>query len=305
MVLAGPTATGKTSCALTLARRFGGELVGADSVQVVRGFDIGSAKPTASELSGVRHHLVDVRNPDEPMDAGQYAAMADAAITEVWGRGKLPIVVGGTGLWIRALLRGLVALPPPDAAVRAQLEAEADALGAPALHTRLQREDPRAAAALHPNDRVRIVRALEVLEQTGIPMGEHQARHAQGSPRYEAWMVVLDLPRDAHAAVIEARTRAMLDGGWVEEVRRLRARWGDDVRAFRSVGYKQVLEHLRDGLPLEETERRINKATRLYARRQRTWFASDSDVCWRTDPQTFEGPEGLRRAEAYLLRWHP
>jgi tRNA dimethylallyltransferase len=305
VVIAGATATGKTECALDLARHYGGELVGADSVQVYRGFDIGSAKPTAEELQGTPHHLVDVRDPDAPMDAGEYAELADGVIAEVWARGGLPVVVGGTGLWIRALLRGLVDLPRPDPAVRARLEAEADAAGARALHDRLQRVDPRAAATLHPNDRVRIVRALEVLEQTGTPLGEHHARHALGAPRYDTWLVVVDLPREVHTSLIEARTHAMLEAGWVEEVRGLRQRWGDDVRALGSVGYKEVLAHLRDGTPLDETERAIVKATRLYARRQRTWFAGEPDVSWRTDPRTLLSAEGRRKVEGYLLRWRP
>jgi tRNA dimethylallyltransferase len=305
VVLAGPTGTGKTACAVEMASRVDGELVGADSVQVYRGFDIGSAKPGADELRGVAHHMIDVRDPDEPLDAGEYAALAGQVIAQVHARGRVPIVVGGTGLWIRALIRGLVDLPRPDPHVRARLEAEAQALGTPALHERLRQVDPKAASALHPNDGVRIVRALEVLEQTGTPLGEHHARHALGRPRHDALFVVLDLPKELHTPLIEARTRAMLDAGWVEEVRQLRARWGDGARAFGSVGYKQVLEHLRDGVPLAETETRIVKATRAYARRQRTWFGGDPDVRWRTDPATCLSSEGSRRVHAYLLRWRP
>jgi tRNA dimethylallyltransferase len=305
VVIAGPTATGKTAAALALARRFDGEIVGADSVQVYRGFDVGSAKPTAEELGGVPHHLIDVRNPDEPLDAGEYAVLADVAIADVHARGRVPIVVGGTGLWIRALVRGLVDLPRPDLAVRARLENETDAMGAPAMHARLAAVDPRAAAALHPNDRVRIVRALEVLEQTGTPLGEHHARHALGEARYPTLRVVVDVPREIHLPLLRARTRAMLEAGWVDEVAQLRALWGDQVRALGSVGYKQVLEHLRDGVPLDETEERIVKATRLYARRQRTWFAGEPEVAWRTDAATLTGDEGVRRVHAHLLRWRP
>ncbi len=158
VAIGGVTAAGKTGAAIALARRLGGELVGADSVQVYRGFDIGSAKPTAAELGEVRHHLLDVLDPEEEIDAARYARMADAAIADIAARGRVPIVVGGTGLWMRALLRGLVELPEVDPAVRARIEAEADAVGAPASHERLRGVDPAAAARIHPNDRLRIVR---------------------------------------------------------------------------------------------------------------------------------------------------
>lgn len=281
VVIGGVTASGKTAAALELARRLGGELVGADSVQVYRGLDIGSAKPTADELDGVRHHLIDVLDPDEDVDAARYARMADAVIADVAGRGRVPIVVGGTGLWIRALLRGLVEVPEVDAAVRAALEEEADRLGAPALHARLREIDPAAAARIHPNDRLRIVRALEVFQQTGRPLGELWAEHALGAPRYDAWSVALDRPRPELYEVIRARTRAMIDAGLVEEVRGLIERWGPDVRPLDSVGYRQIKEHLLEGVPLDEAERRIYKATRIYTRRQRTWFRAEG-MRWTT-----------------------
>ncbi|MBC7171604.1 MAG: tRNA (adenosine(37)-N6)-dimethylallyltransferase MiaA, partial [Polyangiaceae bacterium] len=192
IVIAGPTASGKTAAGLWIARHLGGELVGADSVQVYRGFDIGSAKPTEEELSGVAHHLIDIVDPDEEVDAQRYAELADAAIADIEARGRVPIVVGGTGLWIRALLRGLVSVPPVDRELRARIEAEVDQEGSPAMHARLAAVDPRAAAGIHPNDRLRIVRALEVFEQTGTPMGELRHAHALGAPRYDALFVVLD-----------------------------------------------------------------------------------------------------------------
>lgn len=303
LVLAGPTAIGKTRCATELALRFEGELIGADSVQVYRGFDIGSAKPSREELRGVPHHLIDIRNPDEPIDAGEYAALAREVIADVRSRGKLPIVVGGTGLWLRALTRGLVALPRPDPALRARIESRADEEGVPALYEHLREVDPASAGNLHPNDRVRIVRAIEVYEQTGVPLGVHHARHALGAPRYAHLFIVADLPKELHLQRILVRTRAMLDSGWVEEVRRLRDRWGDHVRAFGSVGYRQVLEHLREDVPLAETERRIVRATRLYSRRQRTWFASEPGVDWRTGPETLLGQQGTHRIREYLLRF--
>lgn len=300
LVIAGPTATGKTGTAIALARWLEGELVGADSVQVYRGFDIGSAKPTADDLGDIEHHLIDVIDPDEDIDAVAYARMADQAITDIRARGRLPIVVGGTGLWIRALLRGLVEVPPVDLAVRQRLEAIAQAEGAEALHARLTEVDPLTAQAVHPNDALRIVRALEVYEQTGTPLGKLRAEHALGEPRYRAVFVVLDMDRDRHADIITARVQAMLDAGWADEVRRLHERWGDDVRPFQSVGYREMLAHVRDGVPLEETRQQIRKSTWTYARRQRTWFNGEPGVSWVSDRAALLDPAGRKRVAREL-----
>jgi len=295
LVIAGPTATGKTAAAIDVARHFGGELVGADSVQVYRGFDIGSAKPTASELGGVTHHLLDVFDPDQDVDAVAYANLADAAIRDIMFRERLPIVVGGTGLWIRALVRGLVDVPPVDREIRQRLEATAANSGAPSLHARLVGVDPLSAEAIHPNDTVRIIRALEVYEQTGTPLGALRAEHALGAPRYRALFVAVDTEREQHARVIAERAAQMLDAGWIDEVRSLRARWGGGVRPFSSVGYREVLAHVRDEVPLEETLRQIRKSTRIYARRQRTWFKGEPGVTWWSDSTEIREPSGLDR----------
>jgi tRNA dimethylallyltransferase len=277
-VVSGPTGVGKTQVAIALARQLNGELVGADSVQVYRGFDIGASKPTAAELDGVVHHLLDVRAPDEPIDAASYAALADAVIADVHARGRLPIVVGGTGLWLRALLRGLVSVPKVDAALRAELEAEWDRAGGLAMHARLAEVDPVSAQRIHVNDKLRVVRALEVYAQLRRPLGDLRAEHALGAPRYRDWTLIVDLPRPLHAERVRARTRAMLEQGLIEEVRGLVARYGSEVRALQSVGYRQVLEHLQQGIPLEQTAIEIDRATLLYARRQRTWWKHDTSV---------------------------
>jgi len=295
LIIAGPTGTGKTATAIEIARLLGGELVGADSVQVYRGFDIGSAKPSSAELGSVAHHLLDVFDPDQVVDAVAYAGLADAAIRDIVRRGGLPIVVGGTGLWIRALLRGLVDVPPVDEEIRRGLEAAAAREGAPALHTRLSEVDPVSARTIHPNDALRIVRALEVYEQTGTPLGTLRAEHALGHARYRAVFVVLDMDREQHAMLIERRVEAMLQAGWVDEVRALRARWGDEIRPFGSVGYREVLAHVRDAVPLDETVRRIRKSTRIYARRQRTWFKSEPGVSWRSERAALVTPHGFER----------
>ena len=295
LVIAGPTATGKTAAAIELARRFDGELVGADSVQVYRGFDIGSAKPTPDELGGVAHHLLDVLDPDQDADAVAYANLADEAIRGICERGRLPVVAGGTGLWIRALVRGLVEVPPVDPDVRHRLEEAAATEGAPALHARLAEVDPTSAEAVHPNDALRIVRALEVYEQTGTPLGALRAAHALGAPRYQAFFIVLDMDRAAHDAVVESRIERMLATGWIDEVRSLRGRWGDDIRPFGSVGYREVLAHVRDEVPLEETVRQIRRSSRVYARRQRTWFKGEPGVSWRSEAAELRQPSGHDR----------
>ena len=302
LVVAGATGTGKTSVAIELARHFGGELVGADSVQVYRGFDIGAAKPTGSELGDVRHHLIDVFDPDQDVDAMTFAKLADTAIGEIRGRGHLPIIVGGTGLWIRALVRGLVAVPPVDPVLRSRLEAAARNEGAAALHAKLTEVDPLAAELIHPNDALRIVRALEVYEQTGTALGALRAAHALGAPRYQAMFVVLEMDRSLHEALIGRRAEQMLGAGWVDEVRALRERWGDQVRPLGSVGYRDVLAHLRDGISLDETLRRVRKSTRVYARRQRTWFKGEPGVSWRCESDELRSPEGLERIAKELKR---
>ena len=292
VVIAGPTAVGKTAHAVALAQRFDGELVGADSVQVYRGFDIGSSKPTAAELQGVRHHLIDICKPTELIDAAEYARRADAAIADIAARGKLPMVVGGTGLWLRALTRGLVALPEVDRPLRARLEAQWDAEGGAAMHTRLAQVDPLSAARIHPNDKLRVVRALEVFEQTGVPLGEARRDHALGRPRYRALGYVLDLSSEEHRARVAERVDAMLAAGFAEEVRGLLERYGGHARAFGAVGYRQMVEHLEAGVPLAETKQQIVRATLIYARRQRTWWSTDPDMHKRIRPNALlEEPE--------------
>jgi tRNA dimethylallyltransferase len=295
IALVGPTAVGKTAVALVLCEQLDGEIIGADSVQVYRGFDIGSCKPSAEELRGVRHHLIDVLDPPEAIDAARYAQLADAAIADVAARGKLPVVVGGTGLWLRALLRGLVELPPVDGALRAQLEHEFDSAGGAALHARLRAVDPRSAAQIHPSDRLRVVRALEVHGQTGQALGELRAAHALGEPRYRAHTIALDLPLPHWRSAVASRARAMFQRGFVAEVRGLVDRYGPELRALRAVGYRQVLEGLAQALPEPEIEQRVVAATHTYGRRQRNWFRTDPNVNERLTPAQALEPRTIER----------
>jgi len=294
LVIAGPTATGKTAVAVELALRLDAELVGADSVQVYRGFDIGAAKPTADELRAVPHHLIDAASADAPIDAMAYARLADTAIAAIHARGKRAIVVGGTGLWLRALVRGLVAVPAVDYVIRARLDAEAAAEGSAALHARLAQIDPLAAAKIHANDQLRIVRALEVFEQTGTPMGELRAAHALGGPRFPVRMIVMDRPTPELHARIEARVPAMIAAGFADEVRALVARHGEAARPLQAVGYREMLEHVLRGVPLDETIARILQSTKTYVRRQRTWLKNEPGIDWRAHPDALLGAEGQR-----------
>jgi tRNA dimethylallyltransferase len=298
VVVAGPTGVGKTQAAIELAHAFDAELVGADSVQVYRGFDIGASKPTPSELRGLPHHLIDIREPEDTLDASSYAALADQAIAEVHARGRLPIVVGGTGLWLRALLQGLVSTPKVDPALRMRLEAQWQADGPTAMHVRLTRVDPESARRIHPNDKLRVVRALEVYEQTGLPLGAARIAHALGEPRYRALTFVVDLPTAHHQERVRTRVRQMVEQGLVAEVESLLAKHGRNVRPMQAVGYKQMVEHVTQGVALDATQTAIVRATLIYARRQRTWWRSDRAVWARLTPEALLGDDARRAIEA-------
>lgn len=300
LVLTGPTASGKTQVAVELARQFNGELIGADSVQVYRGFDIGASKPSAEELRGVPHHLLDVCAPEQELDAADFAQLADRAIAQTRARGKLAIVVGGSGLWLRALLRGLVPLPKVDPDLRARLHAEGERLGAPALHARLRELDPRAAQQVHENDLIRVVRGLEVHAQTGQRLSDLRAQHALGAPRYRALRVILDWPQDILNERIRQRTQAMFEAGFVDEVRQLLAAHGRTPRALASVGYREVVRHLCEHEPLSQTIEQVERSTRIYARRQRTWLKNEPGDAWSATPGEVLSAEGLARLAAFL-----
>lgn len=278
----GPTATGKTRLAIELCRALDGEIVGADSVQVYRGFDIGSGKATAAELGGVRHHLVDILEPQQRIDAARFAELADAAIADIHRRGKLAVIAGGTGLWLRALLSGLLSAPEINPALRSELEARWHE-DREAAHRKLTAVDPLAAAKIHVNDMVRVVRALEYHAQTGRPLGTAREHHGGGQRRYRGLHVLLDLPLEVHRTVVSGRVEKMLAAGWLEETRLLVERHGLDIGPLSSVGYRQLCEHLRGELTLEETRQAIKRATRLYAKRQRTFFRGEREVDLRLD----------------------
>jgi tRNA dimethylallyltransferase len=275
----GPTASGKSALALDLAERENGEIISADSVQIYRLFDIGSGKPDQTERSRVRHHLIDSCDALEPVDAMKYARLAQDAIDDVRTRGKLPIVCGGTFLWVRALLYGLAPMPAGDPIIRAGHEAVAKEHGRAALHERLRGVDPDSAARLSPNDFVRVSRALEVFELTGRPMSVWQREHGFKVEQYKATLIGMRWPTAELAVRIAARTKGFLAAGWIGEVKELVRLGYRDARAMSSVGYRQVLAHLEGQLAENDLAPAIDRATRVFARRQRTWLR-DQPVQW-------------------------
>ncbi len=279
VLLLGPTASGKSALALELARSVALEIVSIDSAQVYRGLDIGAAKPSAAERARVPHHLIDLRDPADPYSAADFLRDATAAIGAIAARGRLPLIVGGTMMYARALREGLADLPSADAAVRARLEREAADLGWPALHARLQALDPVTARRLAPADRQRISRALEVFEISGRRLSDLQQAT---TPGVAALRTIALMPQDRaqlHERIAQ-RFDAMLAAGFLDEVRALRAR-GDlnaDLPALRSVGYRQAWAHLADGSSIAQLRAAAIAATRQLARRQLTWLRAMDDA---------------------------
>lgn len=273
-LILGPTAGGKSALAVDLALRLretrgvAAEIVTADSMQVFRGMDIGTAKPTIEERRGVPHHLIDLVEPTEPFSVDEWLSRANPLIDELRARGVVPIVVGGTNLYIKALLEGLFEGPPADEKLRAQLAA----LPREELRTRLLAADPAAAARIHPNDSRRSIRALEVFAATGKPISEHQQQWDTGGPREDALLVFLDWPAGLINPRINARVKQMFEQGLVEECRAL---WRADrlgPQAREALGYKQLIEHFEGRAPLDEAFEAIKIETRRFAKNQRTWL---------------------------------
>ncbi len=294
VVICGPTGVGKTGFAVELARRFGAEIVGADSMQIYRRMDIGTAKPTAEEQAAVRHHLVDILEPDQPFDAAAYARAADTLLAELAARGVPPFVVGGTGLYIRALLFGLYGNQPADPALRRRLGQLAEQKGPEYLHRQLAEKDSLAAARIHPNDLYRITRALEIIAHTGKPLSDLQTDQGFTHPRYHALQIGLTLPRRQLYQRIDQRVDLMLDQGLEEEVRNLLDQgFGPDLKSMQSLGYRHFVAYFQAQTDREETIRLLKRDHRRYAKRQLTWFRADPGVHWLS-------PEDLSRAEAMI-----
>ena len=279
IVVAGPTASGKTAMALRLAETFGGEIVSCDSVAIYRGMDIGSAKPTASEQARVRHHALDLLAPNEPANAGDYARAARSSIADLRNRGCLPIVAGGTGLYLRALLYGLAPAPPRDEALRQRLRRIAERRDG-GLHGVLRRLDPQAAAAIHPNDTPKLIRSLEVTLLARRPQTEQWTAGREPLQSFRTLQIGLDPPRQALYERINARAAAMFAHRLLEETAAIRKQFGDEARALGSLGYAQALAVLRGEQTVSEAIADAQKGHRHYAKRQLTWFRREPEMHW-------------------------
>lgn len=299
LVIVGPTAVGKTSLSLRLARQFDGEVISADSRQIYRGMDIGTAKATPAERAQVPHHLIDVVEPDGELTLAHYQRMASAAIAGVAARGRLPMLVGGTGLYVRAVTEGwTVPEVPPDPTLRARLESEAAERGAEALHARLAQVDPLAAQRIDARNVRRVIRALEVHAALGQPISALQHKVA---PDYALLRVGLTMPREALYARIDARVERMLADGLVDEVRALVARGhGYDLPAMSALGYQQIGQYLRGEIRMEEAVALIKRHTRRFVRQQYNWFRlSDASIYWH-DVLTGDESQLLDRVRAFV-----
>jgi tRNA dimethylallyltransferase len=276
--LTGPTASGKTAVGIELARLLNAEIISLDSMAVYRGMDIGTAKPTADERQAAPHHLIDILQPNEQFSVADYRARALVLIDEIKRRGREVLFVGGTPLYLKAMLRGIFEGPAANWELRRRLEAEARDYGVESLHEQLSRVDPTSASRLHPNDARRIIRALEVYEQTGAPISALQKQFGVGRPAEECRVFVLDWPRAQLYDRVNRRVDWMFKAGLVEETRRLIATYGRLSRTARqAVGYREVIEHLAGHLDLAATIELVKTRTRQFAKRQLTWFRSLSE----------------------------
>ncbi len=281
VLLLGVTASGKTSAALGLAKSLGGEIVSVDSMQVYRRMNIGTAKATIEERRRVAHHLIDVAEPCESFSAARFAQMADADIADILARGRRPLVVAGTPLYLMSLMYGMFEGPSADAAFRADLRKQADRHGHAALHAELTRLDPPAAERIHPNDYKRIERALEVHHLTGRPLSEQQTQWEADAMRYPATVVGIRRTKEDASRRINARVKAMIDAGLVDEVRSLLAEpEGLSDQARQALGYAQIIAHLRGEMSLDDAVEQIKIQTRRLAKHQRTWFRKFHSAQW-------------------------
>lgn len=286
LVIAGPTASGKSDLAISLAEQLDGEIVCADSLTIYRGLNIGSAKPTAEQQRRIAHHLLDIREPSQPFTAADFRHEASQAISDILQRGKRVIVAGGTGLYLRVLLHGLTDAPGEDSELRRQLKQRAEREGGAALLEELRRIDPETAARCHPNNLVRILRALEVWYATGSPLSSFHDRHGFSDAPYDALLLCLNLVRDELYRRIDRRVELMLDTGLVDEVRGLlQAGIPADIKPLQAIGYKEVLAHLRGDTTLEEMSEQIKRNTRHLAKRQLTWFRREAEAQWVAYPE--------------------
>ena len=289
LCILGPTAVGKTELALCVATRIGGEIVSVDSRQIYRYMDIGTAKPTPEQLNLVLHHMLDCVTPDEPFSVADYQKGADRAIEEIHQRGKVPILVGGSGMYFRVVVDGIFQGPQADASFRQELRQEAEELGIQHLYNRLESVDPQAAARIHHNDLIRIIRALEVYEKSGKRISELQQQWKHSEPRYDFAAFGLTRPRNELYKRIEARVDRMMSDGLMHEALSL-SKYSRDLPSMNCLGYKELFSFMDGQYDLDEAIRLIKRNTRRFAKRQLTWFKKDKRIRW-IDLSTCHRPE--------------
>ena len=281
IVLVGPTAVGKSAAAVRLALKLRSEIISADSRMVYRGMNIGTAKPDAAGRAGVVHHLIDVIDPDGSFSAGRFKSMAGAVIQKLHGKGRIPVVVGGTGLYVKLLVRGLWAGPEADWAFRERLYEAEQREGAGTLHRRLKEIDPDSALAIKPQDRSKLVRALEVYEKTGRPLSDHHREHRFSESPYDAILIGLRRSRPDLYRRIEARVDQMMADGLVEEVRGLIEKgFSAELPSMKGLGYRQIVGYLNGEYDRDEAVHLLKRDTKRYAKRQFTWFNRDPSIRW-------------------------
>ncbi len=292
VAIAGPTASGKTALSIRIAKEWNGEIISADSMQVYRGMDIGTAKITPEEMQGIPHHLIDIIDPTEEWNVMRFQQMASAAIEDITRRGRLPIICGGTGFYLRALLYGAQFREEPEqAALRKELEAQMESLGPEAMHARLAAVDPEAAEAIHPHNRKRVIRALEYYQLHREPISRHNAAQHENESPYDLIYLAIEMDRAQLYPRIDARVDRMIADGLVAEVQGLLAAGVKaGMTAMQGIGYKEILPYLEGACTLEEAVRILKRDTRHFAKRQFTWFRAEPDIRWirpDADPASF------------------
>jgi len=281
VVICGPTALGKTAVAIDIAKLFSGEIIGADSMQVYRHMDIGTAKPTPDEQARVPHHMIDIIDPDESFDAKQFAQMAHKKILDLHHTGVMPFVVGGTGLYIKAIVHGLFEAGTTDLEVRTRLKKEVKVHGSHILHNRLKGLDPDSAVRIHPNDAYRIIRALEIYELTGMAISDLHRTHRFKDEPFKVLKIGLCMDRELLYNRIDQRVDNMLEVGLVDEVKRLLGMgYSADLKSMQSIGYRHMIDFIEGRISWEKTLSTLKQDTRRYAKRQMTWFKADSEIVW-------------------------
>jgi tRNA dimethylallyltransferase len=281
VILVGPTGVGKSKLAIGCAEELGGEIVSADSMQVYRYMDIGTAKPTLDDQKRVRHHLIDLVTPDQPFHAALYRTLGRKTIDQLFESKKPIWVVGGTGLYVKTLTQGVFSSPKIDPHIREHLKAEAKQKGGGALFERLKRVDPQTAVSLHPNDLFRIIRALEVFDSTGVPISFYREQHGFGERPYATLKIGLEMERETLYRRIEERVDQMVERGFLEEVARLiEMGYGRELKPMQSLGYKEMVQFLSKEIGWDEAVGQMKSDTRHYAKRQWTWFKADPEVRW-------------------------